>query len=144
MPHEHPNARLIREFHDAQNRFYAGGDQGPVRAMLTHDVSWHVPGRSVIAGDYRGLEEVLRYFVRRRELAHSTFRIVVCGVLADDDGAAILAEGEMRRGFEALTWRTAVAFRITQGRIAECWAHPYDQPTFDAAWSSPADDRPAP
>src|SRR5262249_29192615 len=63
MSEAHRNARLICEFHDAQNRFYAGGDQEHVRAMLSEDVAWHVPGRSAIAGDYRGRDEVLRYFV---------------------------------------------------------------------------------
>ena len=98
MPEAHRNAGLIREFHDAQNRFYAGGDQEHVRAMLSEDVAWHVPGRSAIAGDYRGRDEVLRYFVARRELAQETFRIVVRGVLADDERAVIFAgAGAARR-----------------------------------------------
>ncbi len=83
MSEHHPNTQLIRDFHDCQNRFYAGGDQEPVRAMLTKNVIWHVPGASAIAGDYRGRDEVLRYFARRRELADATFRIDVRGVLAD-------------------------------------------------------------
>jgi len=77
MSEGHPNARLLREFPDAQNRFYGGGDQAQVRAMLAEDVAWHVPGHRAIAGEYRGRDEVLRYFVGRRELAHATFRIVV-------------------------------------------------------------------
>src|ERR1700724_2508350 len=97
MPEAHLNARLIREFHDAQNLFYAGGDQEHVRGMLAEDVAWHVPGRSAIAGDYRGRDEVLRYFVARRELAHATFRIVVRSVHADDERAAILAGGRGQR-----------------------------------------------
>jgi predicted enzyme related to lactoylglutathione lyase/ketosteroid isomerase-like protein len=142
----HPHARLIRDFHERQNRFYAGGDQEPVRAMLTPEVIWHVPGHNVIAGEYRGRDEVLRYFVRRRELANATFRIDVRGVLADDRRTVILAGGEVERGGEILTWGTVGIFRVADGGIAgggiagggiaECWVVPYDQDAFDEIWSS--------
>jgi len=137
VPDQHPNALLIREFHDRQNRFYAGGDQTPVRAMLADDVTWHVPGHSAIAGDHRGREEVLRHFARRRELADATFRIEVRGVLADDERAVILASGEALYGGETSTWGTVGIFRLAGGRIAECWVLPYDQLAFDRIWSRP-------
>ena len=136
MPEAHLNARLIREFHEAQNRFYAGGDQERVRAMLAEDVAWHVPGRSAIAGDYRGRAEVLSYFVTRRELAHATFRIVVRGVLADDERAVIFAGGQVQCDGETFAWETVAVFRIGDDKIAECWALPYDQYSFDEIWSA--------
>jgi len=129
------NARLIRDFHDAQNRFYAGGDQEHVRAMLAEDVVWHVPGRNALAGHYRGRDEVLRYFVVRRNLAHATFRIVVRGVLADGERGVIFAGGQVQRDGETATWETVGVFRIADGKIAECWVLPYDQYRFDEIWS---------
>jgi ketosteroid isomerase-like protein len=136
VPDRHPHEQLIREFHDHQNRFYAGGAQEPSGAMLTGDVTWHVPGHSPLAGDYRGRSEVLRYFARRRELADRTFQIEVRGVLADDDRAVILAACEVNYGGEMRTWTTVAMFRITNGRIAECWVMPHDQHAFDQIWSS--------
>jgi ketosteroid isomerase-like protein len=135
VPDRHPHAELILDFHDRQNRFYGGGEQGPVGAMLTDDVTWHVPGQSAIAGDYRGRDDVLRYFARRRELANATFRIDVRGVLADAERAVILAGGEVERDGETFTWGTVGIFRIARGRIAECWVVPYDQHSFDQIWS---------
>jgi ketosteroid isomerase-like protein len=135
MSAEHPHAQLIHDFHEGQNRFYAGGDQGPVRAMLADDVTWHVPGRSAIAGDYRGRDEVLRYFAARRALAGAALRINVRGVLADSKRAALLATGEVDLGGETLTWETVVVFRMAEGRIAECWVLPHDQAAFDEIWS---------
>lgn len=136
MAEEHPHARLIRDFHAAQNRFYAGADQEPVRAMLADDVAWHVPGRSALAGDYVSRDEVLRYFARRRELADATFRITVRHVLADDERTVILAGGALQRDGQTLAWETVGVFRVAAGRIAECWALPYDQHAFDEIWSS--------
>jgi ketosteroid isomerase-like protein len=135
MSVEHPNARLIRDFHDRQNRFYAGGDQAPAGALLAEDVAWHVPGRSALAGDYEGRAEVLRYFAVRRELANRTFRIAVRGVLADDERAVIFAGGLVERQGTILEWETAGVFRIVDGKIGECWVLPFDQYRFDDIWS---------
>ena len=134
MPGEHPHAQLVRDFHDRQNLFYAGGDQASVAAMLTDDVTWHVPGRSEIANDYRGRHEVLGHFARRRELTNATFRITVNGVLADDQRAVILASAECTRAGRRDRWRTVSVFRLEQGLIAECWVMPYDQALFDRIW----------
>ena len=135
---EHPHARLVRDFHERQNRFYAGGDQRPVCPMLAEDVVWHVPGRSAIAGDHRGREEVLRYFARRRELARATFRIDVRGVIADGERAVILAGGEVEHEGERLAWGTVGVFRVADAKIAECWVIPNDQDAFDRIWSARA------
>jgi len=136
MSERHAHARLVREFHERQNRFYAGAEQGPVGAMLSDDVTWHVPGESAIAGDYHGREAVLRYFARRRELSDATFRIDVRGVLADDERAVVLAGGEVEHGGETFAWGTVSVFRVARGKIAECWVHPHDQRAFDQIWSS--------
>jgi ketosteroid isomerase-like protein len=135
---QHPNARLLRAFHDAQNEFYAGGDQAASRALLTDDVTWHVPGRSAVAGEYRGREEVLRHFAARRELARATFRITVRDVIADDERAVIFAGATVQRGGRSHDWETVSVFRIADGRIAECWVLPHDQYRFDEIWSPSA------
>ena len=132
---EHPHAQLVRDFHDHQNRFYAGGEQTSAGAMLTDDVTWHVPGESAIANEYRGRDEVLRHFLRRREISDGTLRITVHGVLADEERAVILAAGQCSRGGEIFRWRTVSIFRVKQGQIAECWVVPYDQALFDGIWT---------
>jgi ketosteroid isomerase-like protein len=130
---EHPHAQLVRDFHDHQNRFYAGGEQTSAGAMLTDDVTWHVPGES--ANEYRGRDEVLRHFRRRREISDGTLRLTVHGVLADEERAVILAAGQCSRGGKIFRWRTVSIFRVKQGRIAECWVVPYDQALFDGIWT---------
>ena len=132
---EHPHAQLVRDFHDHQNRFYAGGEQTSAGAMLTDDVTWHVPGESAIANEYRGRDEVLRHFLRRREISDGTLILTVHGVLADEERAVILAAGQCSRGGEIFRWRTVSIFRVKQGQIAECWVVPYDQALFDGIWT---------
>jgi ketosteroid isomerase-like protein len=131
----HTNARLIRDFHDALARFYAGGDGEAIEAMLTDDIVWHVPGRSAIAGDHVGKSEVFDYFHRRRQLGRGTFKVDVRDVLASDERAVLFASGQAERGGGTIEWETAGVFRIEGRKIAECWLLPFDQYAFDAIWS---------
>lgn len=134
-PREHPNAQLIRAFHEAQAGFYAGGELAPVRALIADEVSWHVPGASAIAGDYVGRAEVLAYFETRRRLTRATFRIEIRDVIAGPDHAVVLAGGRAERGDRTYAWETAGVFRLEDGKIQECWLLALDQSAFDAAWA---------
>jgi ketosteroid isomerase-like protein len=129
--------QVLRRLHEAQGALYSGGDADAVRDVLTDDIVWHVPGRNVIAGEYRGLEAVLAYFQRRRDLAGGTFRMQPGEVLIGDgehvgvltDGTAVIAGIERR-------WSTLGLYRIRGERIAECRLLPLDPERFDAIWSA--------
>jgi ketosteroid isomerase-like protein len=129
---------LLRRLHEAQQTFYSGGAEAPVRALLADDVHWHVPGRNAIAGDYLGIEAVLTYFRRRRELVDRTFRMHTGDVLVGDgdriaaltDGTAVV-DGVQRR------WSTVGVYQIRDGRVAGCWLLPLDPAAFDDIWSGP-------
>jgi uncharacterized protein len=132
----HPNVRLLEAFYQAQRRFYAGGDDtAALRSLLADDVAWHVPGRSAIAGDYHGHDEVLGYFATRREQAKGTFRVQPRGILADDQRVVQFAGGRLERDGEVRQWETVGVYRIVDGKIAECWLLPFDQYLFDEIWS---------
>jgi predicted kinase/ketosteroid isomerase-like protein len=132
-------ALLLSRLHEAQNAMYGGGDTEPVRALLTSDVTWHVPGQSAIAGTYQGLEEVVNYFMRRRELAAHTLRLHPGELLVGDahhlasltDGSAVVEGCEHR-------WSTVGLYRLVEERIAECWLLPLDPAAFDRAWAGPS------
>jgi uncharacterized protein len=104
--------------------------------MLAEDVVWHVPGRNPLAGDHRGIEAVMDYFERRRELAKATFRIQVHDVLARGDLVVQLAGGTAELGGSAVEWETVGVFRVRNGRISEGRLVPFDQYLFDQVWST--------
>ncbi len=129
---------LLGRLHAAQGVFYAGGGEEDVRAVLTEDIAWHVPGRSVIAGDYHGIDSVLGYFVRRREVAGRTFRMYPGDVLVGDgDHAAVLIDGSAITGGAQRRWSTVGLYRIRGQRVAACWLLPLDAEAFDAIWAWP-------
>jgi uncharacterized protein len=133
------NVRLVEQFYAVQRRFYAGEDVAQeLRDLLADDVVWHVPGRSAIAGEYRGVEQALAYFTVRREIADNTFRITPRGALADASRVVHFADGEALIDGERRNWRTVGIFEISDGLIAECWLLPFDQYQFDEIWDAPS------
>jgi len=130
MPH--PNEELLGRWFLVQ----AQGDPNAVRALLTDDVVWHVPGRNLLSRDYRGPDAVLGFMARVRELSEGSARPQLLGVLANDGWAVALvrmfAEREGRKldgSFQA--W----AHRIVDGKIAEFWFLVEDRYDVDAFWS---------
>jgi ketosteroid isomerase-like protein len=126
---------VVRRFHSEQARAYAGGELEPLRELLAEDVTWHVPGRSLIAGEHQGVDAVLAYFDTRRRLTDETFRVTVHGMSQIGDRVVQLAGGRAVRGGRELEWETVGVFRVADSRIAECWLVPFDLNAFDQIWS---------
>ncbi len=125
---------IVREFYVEQRRAYAGGDLDALRSWLTEAVVWHVPGRSRIAGDHRGIDAVLAYFDTRRRMTDETFRIEVRGLSLVGDRVVQLAGGTAVVDGHEVSWETVGVFRVEDGRIAECWLVPFDLYAFDEIW----------
>jgi ketosteroid isomerase-like protein len=127
---------LLARLHGAQAEFYAGGDDAPLRALLHPEVEWHVPGCNAIAGDHRGVEQVMAYFARRRDHAARTFRMHPGDVLSGEgDHVAVLTDGSARIGGRDERWSTVGLYRFAGDRIAGCWLLPLDPEAFDRIWA---------
>ncbi len=130
-------ASLLGRLHRTQGAFYSGGDDAELRTLLTEDIAWHVPGRSPIAGDYQGYDQVLDYFTHRRGLANSTMQMHPRELpVGEGDYVASVTAGTATIGGAEHSWSTVGLYRITNGRIAECWLLLLDLIAFDRAWSA--------
>jgi ketosteroid isomerase-like protein len=128
---------VLHKLHAAQNAMYAGGDVDAVRALLAEDIAWHVPGRNAIAGVYRGRDEVLAYFRRRRELAGHTMRLHPREIMVGDgDHIGALTDGTATIDGVEYRWGTVGLYRVRDGLIAACWLLPLDPDVFDRVWSA--------
>ena len=65
----------------------------------------------------------------------ATFRILPRAILADDQQAMHLADGQLERDGQLRTWQTVGVFCVAGGKIAECWLGPFNQYLFDELWS---------
>jgi ketosteroid isomerase-like protein len=128
--------QILARLHEAQGAFYAGGQDEPLRAMLTEDIVWTVPGRNAIAGEYRGIEAVMAYFRRRRDLAARTFRMHPGDLLVGDGvRVAMLTDGTAVIGGVERRWSTVGLYELREGQVSACWLLPLDAAAFDAAWA---------
>jgi ketosteroid isomerase-like protein len=123
----------VSRLHAVQRDFYAGGADHRLRELLAEDIVWSVPGRSRIAGRYEGIEQVMAYFGRRREIASRTFVMRASEILVGDHVAA-LTEGRATLGGVERQWWTVGLYRIRDGLIAACWLLPLDIDEFDRIW----------
>lgn len=127
---------VLARLHAAQGELYAGGADDAVRALLTDDVTWHVPGDNAIAGDYAGIDAVMAYFARRRDLAERTFRMHPGDILTGDGSrVAVLTDGSAHIAGEEHRWSTVGLYEFAGERIAACWLLPLDPRAFDRAWA---------
>jgi ketosteroid isomerase-like protein len=60
---EHPNATVYRRTVDA----FRDRDFDAIRSLIAEDIVWHVPGRHSMAGDIRGLGELVAWLGRLSE-----------------------------------------------------------------------------
>jgi ketosteroid isomerase-like protein len=125
----------LRRLHAAQGEFYAGGSGDALRALLADDVVWTVPGKNAIAGTYEGVDAVMAYFARRRDLASRTFRMHPGEVLVGDgEHVAVLTAGTALIAGEERRWSTVGLYRFAAERVAACWLLPLDAQEFDRIW----------
>jgi hypothetical protein len=128
--------KSLSRLHDAQGAFYAGGPAAPLRALLTADVVWHVPGQNAIAGVYSGIDEVMGYFARRRDIAAGTFRMHPGELLVGGgEHAAVLTDGTALLHGTEQSWSTLGLYRFRGHRVAACWLLPLDPDQFDRIWA---------
>jgi len=77
---DHPNLELLRRGYAA----YGAGDLETFNQLFADDVVWHVAGRSPVAGDYSGKEQVFGFFGKLQEMSDGTAKVEVHDLLADD------------------------------------------------------------
>ncbi|HVE45850.1 MAG TPA: nuclear transport factor 2 family protein [Acidimicrobiales bacterium] len=116
MP-EHPNVEIVRRGYDALNN----GDTSALAALITENVVWHVPGRSLIAGDYHGRETTFVYFHRLHELTNGTYQAELHIAVGDDEHVISVDHSSARRNGRIYDENELVVFRFRDGRIVEAW-----------------------
>jgi hypothetical protein len=113
---------------------FAEGDLETIRELLGPDIVWHVPGRSSLAGDYRGTDAVLAYFMQLFERSAGTFKaeLIECGEIATDLVACLVRLcGDMTAG--SIDVKGMMLFQREEGRTVEVWNFSADQYAVDEA-----------
>lgn len=125
------NADLIRRAYQA----FGAGDLDTVLGILDPEIAWHVPGRSPLSGDYKGHDQVVRFFGRTMELSESTFTIELDEVLADAERVVVLCTVAAQRNGQRWTSPEVHVWRVVDGRAIEFREFQGDQEAEDRFWT---------
>jgi ketosteroid isomerase-like protein len=123
----HPNEKLLRDADQAQIE----GDVEAFTRFYTDDVIVHIPGRSSLAGEYRGKDQFLQLFERFMERTPE-YTFEPHAYLADDEHGIILQRSRYKRGDETLDSNETFVCHFRDGKISEFWFSSEDPYAVDA------------
>ena len=125
------NAAIVERIFDA----FARQEGLALRGLFAEDAVWHVPGRGVMAGTYRGREAIFRFLAMLPKQTDGTYRSELIDVLASDDRAAEVYRARGERHGRTLELEQVLLFRIDGSRVREVLALPSDADAFEAFWA---------
>jgi ketosteroid isomerase-like protein len=126
------NAGLLRRAYDA----FAQGDVPTVLETFSDEITWHVPGRSPLSGDYKGHSEVVGFFGTTMELSAGTFRVVVDEILAHGERVVALTTVSAERNGRRWSSPEVHVWQVVNGKAVEFREFQGDQQAEDEFWSS--------
>jgi ketosteroid isomerase-like protein len=127
----HKNEELLRSVYEA----FARGDIDGVLAPCAHDIVFHNPGRSKVAGDFKGRDGFVALVGKVMELSGGTFREELVDALANDHHGVAIAHHSLERSGKKHAYHTVHVWRIKGGKFIEFFEHPGDPIAFDEAWA---------
>ena len=125
------NEALVRSVFTA----FARKEGFALRGLFAEDAVWHVPGRGVMAGVYRGRDQIFRFLARLPRETDGTYSSELVDVLASDRRAAVLYRASGNRHGRRLELDQVLLFRIDNGLVREVLALPSDPEAFEAFWA---------
>ena len=124
---EHPNATLARTLVDDFTR----GDHAAVGTHFADTATWDLPGRSRIAGQYKGRDEILGFLAKSYELSGGTLRLELIDILGSVRGAVQVQYVRANQNGRVLDCVEVLAHEIVDGQIVHTFHRP-DQYAIDA------------
>jgi len=128
----HPNEDLVRQGYKA----FVDGDMDTLRELFAPDAVHVATGNSQVAGEYQGVDAILRYYGKLFELSDGTFSADLESTKAEGDDTVVATHRDRgRRGDKTLDQDETLTFTIADGKFARVVEKHSDQATYDAFWS---------
>ncbi len=125
------NADVVRRAYEAVDR--GGGSE--LAALIAEGAVWRVPGRSRLAGEYRGRGAVLEFLSRLRDRSEGTLRVTLTDLAASERHCVALQRVTAARGGRGLDADMCVVYSIGDGLLANATYYVFDQHAYDEFWS---------
>ncbi len=125
----HPHAEIAERVFASFRR-----DPRTLASLIAEDAVWTVVGRAPVAGVYEGRRAIFDLFRATQTLTGSTYKALLCWVLADDERTVAVYRASGRRDDRTLDIDQALFIRVQDGRWQEILAVPLDPVAFDYFW----------
>ncbi len=128
----HPNEEIVQQGYKA----FGAGDMDTLRSLFAADAVHSAPGNSPIAGEYKGIDDVLGYYAKLFELSDGTFTAELETVKVDGDNSVVATHRDKgQRGGKTLDQDETLTFTISGGKFTRLVENHSDQAGYDAFWS---------
>src|SRR3954451_6013674 len=115
---------------------FGEGDIAGVVAPWAPNITFHYPGRSVVAGDYRGHDDVLAFLGQLATLSSQTYRLDIHDILATDQHVVVLCRELGERDGRRLNTPASHVWHTHNGKLTELWDVVGDLYGLDDFWGS--------
>lgn len=128
----HPNEELVRKGYKA----FGEGDMDTLRSLYGPDAVHSATGNGPLAGDYKGVDDILAYYGKLFELSDGTFRAELQSVKLEGDDTVIASHRDKgQRAGKTLDQDETLTFTISDGKFTRLEEQHSDQAAYDAFWS---------
>jgi ketosteroid isomerase-like protein len=123
----HKNEELMRRADEAMGK----GDPSQMFALFAEDAVVHIGGRSKMAGDYKGMEQIQESFGKFMQAVGGAPEFDTHDILANDTHGVILQTLRATRGGERIAIPGMAIMNFTKGKVTEAWFNDLDPYTAD-------------
>ena len=128
---EHHNLAVVRHGYEC----FAAGDAARGRDLIADYAIWHEPGQSPLAGDYKGPEAIIGFFLELSRRSEGTVRIEPVEMLAGPERVFVVHRVTAQRGDDLLDTINMADFEVHHDRITEVEIYQSDTYRWDEFWS---------
>ena len=112
----HPNEQVMKDIDQAQ----LDGDFEKFASYFTEDLVAHIPGKSSLAGDYKGRDAFMETFQKFSE-AIPDYSFEPHAYLADDEHGVALQYSTYKKGDTVINANDAFVVHFRDGKVSELW-----------------------
>jgi ketosteroid isomerase-like protein len=128
----HPNEEIVRQGYKA----FGEGDMDTLRSLYAPDAVHIATGDNPLAGEYKGVDDILAYYGRLFELSDGTFTAELKSVTVEGDDTVVATHRDKgKRAGKTLDQDETLTFTISDGKFTRLVEKHSDQAAYDTFWS---------
>jgi ketosteroid isomerase-like protein len=125
------NEDIVRQGYKA----FGEGDLDTLRSLFAPDAVHVATGNNPVAGEYKGVDDILAYYGRLFELSNGTFAAELQSTQAEGDRVIAKHRNKGQRGDKTLDHDETLTFTLEDGKFTRLEEEHSDPAAYDDFWS---------